>query len=170
MKTIFSSLLLFASLVLNAQTTDTLTRSRITTQKYSGNIVQRTYKTAPVTDVKMIVFGDYSISDYVILSPKSPSEEELNSLKGTTVKVQNTSIAGSGIDPLTFEIYQVEVQKKDDFMYRVFGNDLKEKATNLPESFTVHKTDNENCYGIVDLGGGRIVIPYKGVLLYLIRI
>lgn len=169
MKTIFASLLLFSSLLISAQTSDTLTRSRITTQKYNGNMVQRTYKTMPVNDVKMIVFGDYTITDYSILSQKSLSEEELNSLRGTTVKVQNTSIAGSGIDPLTFEIYQVEVQKKDDFIYRVFGSDLKKSETNLPETFTVHKTDNENCYGIVDLGGGRIVIPYKGVLLYLTR-
>ena len=170
MKTVFISLLLFSSLVIHAQSSDTLTRSRVTTQKYNGKMVQRTYKTMPANDVKMIVFGDYTISDYVILNSKSPSEEELNSLKGTTVKVQNTSIAGSGIDPLTFEIYQVEVQKKDDFIYRVFGSEVKNSETNLPETFTVHKTDNQNCYGILDLGGGRIAIPYKGVLLYLTRI
>lgn len=115
------------------------------------------------------IFGEYSITGYAILCLKTPSSEELNRLVGSLVKIQNTTITGSLIDPLTFSIYEIERLQRDDYIYRTFGREIKTPEPDLPANFAVHKTDNERCYGIVEIGDGRLAIPYKGVLLYLTR-
>jgi len=160
--------ILCCSISLNAQTPDSTAVRPATSVKYGSKPVQRIERMPVKSDVVLSLYGDYTITRYVTLSSKALSAEELNTLLGTIVKFQATSLTGTGIDPLTYEIYQVERQLRDDFVFRVFGPDVKTHS-NLPESFTVHKTDNENCYGIVEIGNGEIAIPYKGVLLYMKR-
>jgi hypothetical protein len=168
MKTVLGITALFCSILLNAQTPDS-TSTRQGTIKYVGKPVQRVERAPAKIDVITELYGDYTVTGYSVLSTKTPSIEELNTLVGTVVKFQATSLTGTVIDPLTFEIYQVERQRRDDYIYRVFGREIKAPEPNLPESFMVHKTDNENCYGIVEIGNGEIAVPYKGVLLYLKR-
>src|SRR5688500_17696850 len=169
MKFFFGICALFCSLGLNAQTPDTVTVRPAGTGKFVGKPIQKAERIPATIDVAASLYGDYTITGYDVLSIKTPSNEELNTLIGTIVKFQETSLTGTGIDPLTFEIYQVERQRRDDFIFRVFGREIKAPEPDLPESFMVHKTDNEFCYGIVEIGNGQIAIPYKGVLLYLKR-
>jgi hypothetical protein len=122
------------------------------------------------SEIQLDIFGEYQVTHYAVLSRKTPSIEELNLLVGSLVKVQATSITGTVIDPVSFQIFQVERLRRDDFIYRVFGREIKAPEPDLPNEFNVHKTDHENCYGIVEISATEIAIPYKGVLLYLKKI
>lgn len=170
MKSAIVICMLLSGFFLNAQTPDSLNgKQQVTPVKYAGKPIQKAERIPSRIDTQLSFYGDYRVTGYAVLSTKTPSTEELNGLVGTVVKVQETSLTGTAIDPITFEIYQVELQRRDDYIYRVFGREIKGPEPNLPESFKVHKTDNTNCYGIVEIGNGEIAIPYKGVLLYLKR-
>ncbi|MBI3133047.1 MAG: hypothetical protein HYZ14_00085 [Bacteroidetes bacterium] len=167
MKTTAGIFAFFFGLCLTAQTPDSISVRQVSPVKYANRPIQKVDRIAVPVDSQVGLYGDYTVTGYSILSTKTPGSEELNMLIGTIVKFQATSITGTAIDPLTFEIYQVERQRRDDYIYRVFGREIKAPEPNLPESFNVHKTDNENCYGIVEIGNGEIAVPYRGVLLYL---
>ena len=124
-----------------------------------------------VTDVvtPTSIYGEYKICSYAQLESRTPSIEELNILVGSLVKVDSFAITGSQIDPLTYSIYGIEMLQRDDYIYREFGTDVHVQDAGLPQQFNVHKTDNERCYGIVEVNNNRLAIPYKGVLLYLQR-
>jgi len=113
------------------------------------------------------IFGNYQIIEYTVYGTKTPSKKHLNQLMGTLVKVQKTSVTGNEIDPITYEMYEIEEMTNIDFIYRVFGRNIHEAETDLPPSLFVHKTSHDDCYGIVDMGNGEIAVPYKGVLLFL---
>lgn len=121
------------------------------------------------SSIQCSIFGNYEITNYAILSKHTPSNEELTQLKGSLVKVDTSTITGTAIDPFTFEIYLVERLRRDDFIYRVFGREIKAPEPDLPESFIVHKTDHENLYGIIEIDTNHIALPYQGVLLFLTR-
>lgn len=160
-------MVLIGSLNLNAQLLDTTNVRVAKPLKSIGQPVTKADKIVVRSDIQHDIFGEYLIESYAVLSRKTPGTEELNALIGTLVKVQTTSITGTVIDPMTFNIYQVERLRRDDFIYRVFGREIKAPEPDLPESFNVHKTDNENCYGIVEISATEIALPYKGVLLFL---
>lgn len=169
MKTLLLAFSFFSLVSLHAQT-DTTQLGKTPTTKFVGKPVQKAERVPARLDGSSVtLYGDYTITGYSILSTKTPSNDELNTLIGTLVKFQETSITGTVIDPISFEIYQIERQRRDDYIFRVFGREIKAPEPDLPESFMVHKTDNENCYGIVVLDNGEIAFPYKGVLLYLKR-
>lgn len=154
---------------IHAQTLDTTNVRIVKPAKQIAQPIQKVEKLEYRTDIKIDVFGEYVVDSFAVLSRKTPSIEELNALLGTTLKVLSNSITGINIDPMTFSIYSVERLQRDDFIYRVFGREIKAPEPNLPQAFNVHKTDNENCYGIVEIDHAHIAIPYKGVLLFLTK-
>jgi hypothetical protein len=169
MRLLISFILIGLSLATSAQTIDTTNIRVVKPVKNIGQPVQKVEKIQYRTDVKIDIFGEYVVDSFAVLSRKTPSIEELNALLGTTLKVLSSSITGTNIDPMTYSIFQVERLQRDDFIYRVFGREIKAPEPNLPQSFNVHKTDNENCYGIVEIDHMHIALPYKGVLLFLTK-
>lgn len=156
------------SFSIDAQT-DTTAKRQFYPAKSMAMPATKAERISTVSDQSILVFGDYEVTGYSILSTETLAAEELQALLGTVVKVQENSITGVAIDPMSFDIYEIERLRRDDFIFRVFGRQVRGPEPDLPESFNVHKTDNENCYGIAVTGSGQIAIPYKGVLLYLRR-
>lgn len=113
------------------------------------------------------IFGDFKIDKYSILSRKTPSNKELNTLIGSLVRIQRTDLTGDEIEPSTFNITEVTYMSSSEYIYKVFGREIREQEPDLPETVKVHKTDHLGCYGIIEVGDGRVAIPYKGVLLFL---
>jgi len=170
MRSLFiTSIFLVGISTTNAQSIDTVKTTRTATSRCNGQTILKAEKVPARIDTRVLIFGNYSISGYSVLSRKTPSSNELNSLIGTAVNIETESITGTLIDTLVFTIFEIERLRRDDFIYRVFGREIKAPEPDLPESFNVHKTNNSNCYGIVEIGDGRLAIPYKGVLLYLTR-
>ncbi|MBK7128791.1 MAG: hypothetical protein IPM74_02270 [Crocinitomicaceae bacterium] len=166
MKTYFmlATLFLFSSVI--AQQADTVVvRKTSPVKKVDVKVDQAPQKIDFISDIS----GTYTISGYAVLSLNTLPKEELNALIGTDVIISNTSITGSSIDPFTFEIYQIEKIFRDDYIFRVFGREIKAPEPDMPSQFYVHKTDNENLYGIAETGEGELAIPYHGVLLYLVK-
>jgi hypothetical protein len=160
---------MISSLSFNAACQDsTLRAKRIYPAKVSSAST-KPLRFTTATETRFSIYGEYKISGYTALTSKAPDEAELGLLVGSFVRVDSATITGDQIDPMTFTIFQVERLQKDDYLFRVFGKDINAVQTDLPASFNVHKTDNERCYGIVETGDGRIAIPYRGVLLYLVR-
>jgi len=168
MKRLLTSLILLVAIsTVNAQDS-----TRAITNPPSRVLIQPVFRAEKVafnTNVPRIIYGDYQVSDYSILSLKTPNNLQLEALLGSTVKLDSTSISGSLIDSISFSIFEIERLRRDDYIYRVFGREIKAPEPDLPENFLVHKTDNALCYGIIEIGDGRLAIPYKGVLLYLTR-
>jgi len=170
MKSLFITSIFFIGIsVSNAQTIDTVKTTRAVTPRGNSQTIMRAEKVQTRIETRTLIFGNYSISGYSVLSRNTTSAEELNALIGSSVNIQTESITGTLIDSLVFTIFEIERLRRDDYIYRVFGREIKAPEPDLPESFNVHKTDNTNCYGIVEIGDGRLAIPYKGVLLYLTR-
>jgi len=169
MRLLISFILIGLSFTASAQTADTTTIHAVKPVKNIGQPLHKVEKIQYRSDVKIDVFGEYVVDSFAVLSKKTPRIEELNALLGTTLKVLSTSITGTNIDPMTFSIFEVERLQRDDFIYRVFGSEIKAPEPNLPQAFNVHKTDHENCYGIVEIDQKHIAIPYKGVLLFLTK-
>ncbi|MBK6524315.1 MAG: hypothetical protein IPG07_01470 [Crocinitomicaceae bacterium] len=169
MRHLISILLIGFSLTATTQTLDTNTVRIVKPAKQLAQPIQKVEKLEYRADLKLEIFGEYVVDSFAVLSRKTPSIEELNALLGTTLKVLSSSITGTNIDPMTFSIYSVERLERDDFIYRVFGREIKAPEPNLPQAFNVHKTDNENCYGIAEIDTRHIAIPYKGVLLFLTK-
>lgn len=164
-------LILFSVIGLNSliAQTDTLNRREVKPAVMKVETLKQEPKIVVRSDIRHIIFGNYQITNYAILSKHTPSKGELTEMVGTLVKVDSTTITGTAINPYTFNIYLVERLKRDDFIYRVFGREIKAPEPDLPDSFNVHKTDNENLYGIVEIDATKIAIPYNGVLLFLTR-
>lgn len=116
-----------------------------------------------------IIFGSYEVTKYSALSTKTLPSNELKALIGSIIKVQETAITGTEIDPFHFEIFDIEEMNSSDYIFREFGRSIRAPEPNLPSIIKVHKTDFEGCYGIVEISENEITIPYNGVLLFLKR-
>lgn len=157
--------LFFCSIAISQQADTIVIRKTSPVKKVDAKVDQAPQKIDFISDIQ----GTYSISGYAVLSLNTLPKEELNALIGTDVMISNTSITGTAIDPFTFEIYQVEKIFRDDFIFRVFGREIKAPEPDMPSQFYVHKTDHENLYGIAETGEGELAMPYHGVLLYLVK-
>lgn len=115
------------------------------------------------------MWGDYTVTSYNILSTKTPKAKVLQSLIGSLVKLKETNVTGTQIDPFSFEIHEIEQMASSDFIYRAFGRGIRAPEPDLPNSVKVHKTTHEECYGIIQINNDEVAIPYKGVLLFLKR-
>ncbi len=169
MRFLIWTLLIGITMSAAAQTLDTNNVRIVKPTKQFAQPIQKVEKIEYRSDIKLDIFGAYVVDSFAVLSKKTPRIEELNALMGTRLQVLATSITGANIDPMTFSIFEVERLRRDDFIYRVFGREIKAPEPNLPQAFNVHKTDNKNCYGIVEIDASHIAIPYKGVLLFLTK-
>ena len=169
MKNLFLVAITLGALTAFGQQADTTQINRNNAVRVSNRLTLKAETQHMDKAIELGIFGEFSISSYAILSLKTPSNEELNALIGTLVKINETAITGTSIEPITFSIYEVERLMRDDYIYRVFGRELRAQDPDIPSSFKVHKTDNSLCYGIIETGDGRVAIPYKGVLLILTR-
>jgi len=164
MKTLFTICLLFIGFGASSQVIKNRT-------KLAKPIEMKAVKITEVTSNKPLVdiSGQYEITKYSQISKKSIPSRELKLLVGSLVKVDDTAITGSEIDPFNFEIFEITKMNSSDFIFRQFDKILKSPETNLPESVTVHKTENDHCYGLIQINNNKIAIPYNGVLLFLTR-
>ncbi|UKN02921.1 hypothetical protein K6119_05255 [Paracrocinitomix mangrovi] len=166
MKTIITSLALLISSIAYLQTDSSAIKSRDKVK------IERKISPAVYFDrAKKInsIYGNFEVEKYTVLSKNTLNTTELNLIVGSLIKVQDSTMTGAEIDPMTYQIYEVEMMTSDDYIFRVFGKEVKEpQPEELPSTLKVHKTDNKLCYGIVELPGGKIAVPYKGVLLFLV--
>lgn len=94
---------------------------------------------------------------------------------GTTVHLTKNSIKGTYIDSTTFIYLENEKLETDDYLYRAFGALPKNRPSNLPKYLYVQRiTSTTNAidlpYGLALLDNGTLLLPYKGILLYLVKI
>lgn len=129
-------------------------------------VIRGESKPVKVKETISDIFGDFYVDKYNILSTTTPSARELNELLGSLIKIQESHVTGDEIDPITFEMYEIEHMSSNDYIYRVFGRQIRAQEPDLPAQVKVHKTTNTDCYGIIDLGNGKAAIPYRGVLLF----
>ncbi len=129
------------------------------------------FKSKLITEKKIISthpkFGDYSVEKYYILKSKVPSSRELELIQGSLVKVQENLVSGQEIDPRTLSFTENVHMTRTDFISTVFGREIRAKEPEIPQDFIVHKTSNEDCFGIIQVDAETIAMPYKGVLLIL---
>lgn len=115
------------------------------------------------------IYGEFIIDSYITLADNALNAHALELLVGSIVKIAPLAITGAEIDPMSMEVYESEVMTSEDYIYREFGVGLQKRISSLPYNVHVHKTDHVDCYGILELGGNKVALPYKGVLLFLIR-
>ncbi len=119
--------------------------------------------------LKTSIFGSFVITHYSVLGLETPSSKEIEQIVGSSVTVSPTKIAGVYVSHDVFDIFEVADMSSGDYIYQMFGRVIRAPEPNLPHELTVHKTDNADCYGIIDLPGDKLAIPYKGLLLFLER-
>jgi hypothetical protein len=165
MKTLLSILIISCSFSLLAQK-DSL---RKPVKLKPGKVVRQTINPVKLADPLKVIFGDFIVDSFRIVGIKSPNKKELELLIGSLVRIQESTITGDEIDPMSFQVYEIEKMQSSDYLFREFGAESKIQLNDLPYFVKVHKTSHEECYGIVDMGGSGIAIPYKGALLFLRR-
>ncbi|MCB9223067.1 MAG: hypothetical protein H6582_02725 [Crocinitomicaceae bacterium] len=114
-----------------------------------------------------LTYGDFEVSSFETISNKSLNKKDLQHLLGTLIRIRETDITGDLIDPLTIENIGTEKMNREDYIFRAFGSTTLDTESNLPEIVNVHKTGRSDCYGIVILSNSKVVMPYKGTLLFL---
>ena len=121
----------------------------------------------PNSPVKKCTFsGDFKITDFAVLKLKTPTSEKLQQLLYSTVKIPKSSLAGSEIDLISFNLKSSEIISRTDYITNTFGREIRAQEPDLPNDLLVHYTDNELCIGIVEIDTKHIAIPYQGVLLF----
>lgn len=135
----------------------------------NDSTVRANYETLKDVHINLSVFGDFEIAECIKIGNTQLNPIELNLLIGSLVRIQQNSITGQEINPMTFQIYEKEHMSRDDFIYRTTGKVPDTTISQLPETINVHKTDHSACYGIIYLGIGKVAIPYKGNILILER-
>ena len=115
-------------------------------------------------------YGDYKVEKYYILKTTVPPKQELDLILGSLVKIQDNMVSGEEIDPRSFSFTTTESMSRSDFIFTVFGREIRAQEPDIPEQITVCKTNNESCYGIIQIDSRTVAFPYKGVLLMLKKI
>ena len=114
-----------------------------------------------------MIYGDFTVESFETMSQKSLNKRDLEKLIGTLIRIKETDITGDEIDPITIENLGIERMTREDYIFRVFGDNHECKECSLPPVIQVYKTGRTDCYGIVILGSGKVAMPYKGSMLYL---
>lgn len=117
-------------------------------------------------ETKML-FGDFTVNSFETMSQKSLIKNDLEKLVGTLIRIKETDITGDAIDPMTIDNLGIEKMTREDYIFRVFGDNHECKECSLPPLLQVYKTGRTDCYGIVILSGNQLALPYKGTMLYL---
>jgi hypothetical protein len=112
-------------------------------------------------------------ANYVFLRFQPIIKVQLKKKQITTLNNSVFAISKNGItsknkvlNHIVFSIFEVEKMKKDDYLYRCFQTITQINLIDIPETFSVHKTNNQNIFGIIQLLNGQIIFPYKGGLIY----
>lgn len=131
--------------------------------------IRAKYVTFENVDSELTLFGDFKVAECVTVGTKSLNPIAQKLILGSLVRIQKNSITGDEIDPMTFQIYEVEKMTSEDYLFRTTGEIPDSTCTSFPQTVHVHKTDHSECYGIVQLNNGQVAIPYKGIILILQR-
>lgn len=167
MKLLTSFALILSSSLLFAQA-DTTRVQKVQTknsliQKQQAIKMERVQK----YNTNLSVYGNYKVLKYYVLKTKTPSKETLEKIIGSTVIIENDQFSGSVIERDSIAIYETEQMTRSDYIYRVFGREIRAPEPDIPTNLNVYKTGNLECYGIVLMSDGNVALPYKGVLLIL---
>ena len=122
---------------------------------------------APALTPSKSIVGHYYVSKYSVLSISAPSPEVIDRLVGSEVFVSASRISGPEVKMDPFDIVSKKLMSSNDYIYEVFGRSIRAQEPNLPQEVKVLKTTGSDLFGIIDLPGDRIAIPYKGLLLIL---
>lgn len=165
MRTIFITLLLTLSGLSFGQDQGAVKSKTVVGQKPASNyaVLARDKSKTPN------IYGDFIIRDYEIIIRKGDSEKVSKNVLGTVIKITESAIAGEQIDPMTYNLSESEMLFSEDYIYRAFEVVIEKEIENIPMSVLVHKTTNGDCYGILELIDGTVVLPYQGMLLFLVR-
>lgn len=115
------------------------------------------------------VFGGYTIDKYTVIIRNSDTKK-LAKITGSQVKITEERINGTEMEEISLKFSDTEFMETTDYLYRVFGEMPSTIPDDLPATLKVFKTNNLYCYGIAELDDRTIIMPYKGALVYLIRI
>lgn len=114
------------------------------------------------------ITGKFIIEEYSLQVKTSETNKAIRSV-GSALEISETDISGAAIDTISYRISDSQNMNTEDYLFRIFGEVPESIPDNLPMNILVHKTDNLDCYGIAQLADGTVLIPYKGLLLYLRR-
>jgi hypothetical protein len=119
-----------------------------------------------------ILYANYVFVNYQPIVKSKLKKKHIAALNNCKFSVTETGINSShkDLDALSFSVFELEKMKKDDYLFRCFKTIKEVILKDVPLLFTVHKTDNQNFFGIIQLLNGQIVFPYKGGLIYAKRI
>ena len=143
----FITLLLFCSTYSIAQKKVVPVKKQIGPKKINKHLVNKSIKHLKNEDL----FKSYSIFKFYPLVKKSAKKKVIKSFVNSQIRVEKKSISGNNITEFSFTIYEVEKMKKDDYLYRTFNRLITTQFAELPESFTVHKTNLTDFFGIITL-------------------
>ena len=132
----------------------------------AGNLPNVSFQKFDVDDSTPDIKGKFIIEQYS-LQLNTPDAKKAIKVVGTTLEIKDTTIAGSDIDTISYQVNDIEIMNTEDYLFRIFGEVPETIPADLPVNIWVHKTDNLDCYGIGRLPDGRVLIPYNGLLLYL---
>ena len=110
--------------------------------------------------------GTYVVDRFDVLV-RTKETKEAKEVLATEVIVADTIMTGPIMDSINYKIGESQFMGIEDYLYRIFGEVPEEVPADLPPNIMVHKTDNLECYAVAELVTGEILIPYKGLLLYL---
>jgi hypothetical protein len=122
-------------------------------------------KADPVNSTPKIA-GVYTVERFSV-QLNTTETKKAKEIVGTEIIISETAIVGTQMDSLSYRVSEVELMNTEDYLYRIFGEVPASIPDDLPLNVNVIKTDNLACYGIVRLSDGVVLIPYKGLLLYL---
>lgn len=118
---------------------------------------------------KSILVDEYTVTNFNVLKRNAPHSTELKALTGSIVKIGPGTFTGNEIDPFTFDFDGIENMTRSEFIETVFGREIRAPEPNLPDQIRVHKTNNSQLFGFVEIDENHLAVPYKGVLLFLER-
>lgn len=134
----------------------------------ANNFPNVSFRKLDTDDAAPDIEGKFIIEQYSLQLNTSEAKKAIKAV-GTTLEIKDTTITGSDIDTISYQINDSEVMNTEDYLFRIFGEAPETVPADLPPNIWVHKTDNLDCYGIGQLADGRVLIPYNGLLLYLRR-
>lgn len=113
-----------------------------------------------------LFYGEYVISNYYPIMKKSLPEKKSSLLINSIIKLESNRISGEKISAIDLSVYEIEKMKQDDFLFRVFGDDIKfSLPEDFPKEFNVHKVENNSILGLISIQYKKIAFVYQGGII-----